>query len=486
MIPAQTIGRNSHKSGRWGFNAEAAMPAELAEDATVRDRERGLTLCVLGGWIKTSNLGVSALGTSAVMGLRLAFPQATLIVQGWGREKTLAVPHPDGDVQVESLLFHPSQSLRASAGTKRLRAIRRLARLMPGSIARVLERSNRTLDQLLRSDVVLDVCGGDSFADIYGPWGFEFQAALKLFVKELGKPLVLLPQTYGPFKDERSIALTREIVEYSSLVASRDVGGIEELRRVVGGPSHDRVASCPDMAFLLDPLPVEPEREPFLNRVGQRPVIGLNVSGLLYLTKFDFGSRESYADLINGIADWAVNECGAQLVLVPHVLSENPPSDDVTGAGFMNEISDSVACHVLMKRLADRYGERVVCLGWPYGAGETKYLVGKCDFFLGARMHACIGAISQAVPTVTFAYSKKALGVLSHAGMQEAVLDLRELSNAECMARVRLLYDRRRDLRAMLQERIPQVKRAARQFFVHDLPEAIGIPAAVGVGETAS
>jgi len=42
-------------------------------------------------------------------------------------------------------------------------------------------------------------------------------------------------------------------------------------------------------------------------------------------------------------------------------------------------------------------------IGWPYGPSETKFLIGHCDFFVGARMHACIAAVSQYVPAVTLA-----------------------------------------------------------------------------------
>jgi hypothetical protein len=236
------------------------------------------------------------------------------------------------------------------------------------------------------------------------------------------------------------------------------------------------------MAFRLDALPVEPEREPFLNRMDDRPLIGLNVSGLLYLSKQDFGIREPYTRLVEAIARWAIERCGARLLLVPHVISRTPPLADLSQLNLYRDVSDSVACRVVMKMLQPRYGQSVGCLGWPYDAGQTKHFAGQCDFFIGARMHACIGAISQCVPTVTLAYSKKALGVLSHVNMAEAVVDLRLLSVDECMARLAEVYDRRDEYRGMLSQKVPQVKAESRRFFTEHLPRALGLQAAMGHG----
>jgi len=437
--------------------------------------QAALTLGVLGGMLETGNLGVAALGLSAIKGIRLAFPDCRVIVQTVETDPVVRVPSRGGAIEAEAMQLYSSRGLRGRFGTSHLKTVYRMARRLPRPISTALIRSNRTLEQLTRCDAVLDVCGGDSFADFYGARGFEFQVQPKLLIEELGRPLVLLPQTYGPFQHEQSIAVARRIIEYSALVATREVAGIEELRRMCGGALHDRVVCCPDMAFLLDPLPVEEEREPFLRESDGRPLIGLNVSGLLHLSNKDFGLREPYPRLIEAIAEWAINRCGGRLLLVPHVLSHRPPSDALAQLDRSREVSDTVACGLVMKQLEARYGERIGCLGWPYDACQTKYFVGRCDFFIGARMHACIGAISQAVPTATLAYSKKALGVLSHVEMQEAVVDLREVSIAECMERLKRLFDRRREVRGFLEEKVPQVQAEVRRFFVEHLPRALGV-----------
>jgi colanic acid/amylovoran biosynthesis protein len=55
------------------------------------------------------------------------------------------------------------------------------------------------LSKLRQCDLVLDISGGDSFADIYGARRFAFNALGKASVLASRRPLVMSPQTVGPF-----------------------------------------------------------------------------------------------------------------------------------------------------------------------------------------------------------------------------------------------------------------------------------------------
>jgi polysaccharide pyruvyl transferase WcaK-like protein len=44
-------------------------------------------------------------------------------------------------------------------------------------------------------------------------------------------------------------------------------------------------------------------------------------------------------------------------------------------------------------------------------APELKYIISKCDFFVGTRTHATIAAYSSCVPTLVVGYSVKARGI---------------------------------------------------------------------------
>ena len=71
----------------------------------------------------------------------------------------------------------------------------------------------------------------------------------------------------------------------------------------------------------------------------------------------------------------------------------------------------------------------------------------KSDFFIGSRMHSCIAALSQGVPCVGVAYSKKFEGVFDTVGMAEWVVDGRRLSSGEAVEKVLELFRKRHTVR---------------------------------------
>ncbi len=432
-----------------------------------RADETPITMTIVGADPTSTNLGVAALGTATAKACLDSFPTARLIFQSWSPHPTINLQLADRQIQVESLELYHSYSPRQRHGTAHLRLLRTCTSVLPAPLKRWMIAHNRTFDLLRQSDLVLDITGGDSFTDIYGPNRHNIQAARKLLVLNMGIPMVLLPQTVGPFTRESSRTTARQIIDRSLLCATREFYGLDELDELFGGHRPDHMVQCPDVAFALDPVPVPLRQEPFLEkRHRNETLIGLNVSGLLYWCdpqRFDV--QLDYPRLIDNIADWALSKPDTRLVLIPHVIAPASASDDPSTWGRQKDMHDTGVCMMVRKQLSKRYGDRVGSIGGPYTAGQTKYLVGQCDFFLGARMHACIGAISQTIPTCTMAYSKKAAGVMGHLGSASGVIDLRGQNAASCMDAIDEVYRRRDSVRTELKHKIKDVRRKIDDFF---------------------
>lgn len=88
-----------------------------------------------------------------------------------------------------------------------------------------------------------------------------------------------------------------------------------------------------------------------------------------------------------------------------------------------------------------------------------KAIIGQCDLFIGARMHACIGAVSQGVPTACLAYSSKFAGVMQPMGDGAKVLDLRVISISEAKKEIAMLFRNREKLCGDLEERLPTIRK---------------------------
>lgn len=459
------------------------MTANLMETQLQTSRPRsagasaseGPTVLILGGNPDAPNLGVAALGIAAVKGTLLACPGAKIVVQAVSTRPTVEVPVAGRVLAAEGSNIHYARSWKDRNGSRRLEVLTGLSRWLPGPGRRWLRKCNRVLEQWGRADVVMDVSGGDSFAELYGPRRFNQHKALKRLALRTGKPLVLLPQTYGPFQSPSVIAEVREILTRSALAATRDVTGVQELEKLFGAGVAQSVRTCPDMAFFLDPAPVPEVREPAVVRPGPGwTLIGLNLSALLWSGGEQFGLKADYRGLVRGIAEWAAGRRNTRLVLIPHVVALEAREGSPTNLEWLNQQSDTAACREAMEWLGSEFAGRVACLGGPYGAAQTKHLIGKCDFMIGARMHACIGAVSQCVPAATLAYSKKAAGVMGQAGVADTVIDLRECSLSDCIAQIDAVFVRREEVRARLEGCIPEIQKRIEAFFTRDVAEVLG------------
>ena len=67
-----------------------------------------------------------------------------------------------------------------------------------------LVRPDRLLARVMKCDFILDIGAGDSFADIYGTGRIRRMLTSKFVIHAARKPLVLSPQTMGPFEPGRT------------------------------------------------------------------------------------------------------------------------------------------------------------------------------------------------------------------------------------------------------------------------------------------
>jgi colanic acid/amylovoran biosynthesis protein len=110
-----------------------------------------------------------------------------------------------------------------------------------------------------------------------------------------------------------------------------------------------------------------------------------------------------------------------------------------------------------------------------YDQHEMKYLIGQCDFFIGSRMHACIAALSQGVPAVGLAYSRKFLGVLRSIGVENLVVDLRECGAGKISKLIDDAYLSREKIQSDLADRMPSVRQTVEKLFARVVSERKGL-----------
>jgi polysaccharide pyruvyl transferase WcaK-like protein len=329
-----------------------------------------------------------------------------------------------------------------------------------GSVRRYFTERNPLLRALDEADAVADISGGDSFTDIYGKRRMFLQTLFKCLMIFMGKRLVLLPQTIGPFERGASRAAARFIIRRAARAYTRDEEGIGEIARIAGEEAARKARFAPDVGLLVEPAaPEAPELLEWLaSRSREGVLVGMNVSGLLYNGGYtranQFGLKADYRAMVRGLLDAFLAEPGVSVVLVPHVVTE---------AG--NVENDLEACEAAAAGVDAAKRERVYVVRERLGVREAKYVIGRCEFFAGSRMHACIAALSQGIAAAGIGYSRKFRGVFETLGVARSVIDLREVGESEAAARVMEEFRRREETRGILAEGVPKAKAMVRRVF---------------------
>ncbi len=427
----------------------------MSEDSKLK--KDGIKVCLLGASFDTGNLGVSALAESSIKVILHRWPDAEVTLLGTGSkegEHRLCIGGREIRVRAMRMRFCKNVFLRSHFCVLFLNAL--LVKLVPWDRFRnLLSSLNPYVRKLIETDKVYDVTGGDSFSDIYGWRRFLIYGFLqKWLVMLFGKELILLPQTYGPCQRPVTRFLARRILRRAHAVYARDRGSVDSARALLGHHGMDgKVRFVPDVAFVLDSHKPQTLDVGLLRdaRAQDSIVVGLNISGLLfnggYTQQNMFGLKSDYRDLVYSLVEFLMKDKRLVLLLVPHVWTPNRSVEDDPGA-----------CLQVYETLREKYPGRLFLTRGSYNHNDIKYIIGLCDFFIGSRMHSCIAALSQLIPTVGLAYSKKFRGVFESAGVPDCVADACLCGTDELLAVVGTALAKREGIKAHLSRIMPDMQ----------------------------
>ncbi|NYF99035.1 polysaccharide pyruvyl transferase family protein [Janibacter cremeus] len=400
----------------------------------------GLRLVLAGASLGTGNRGVEALARAVIDSIGRDSADAALSVldDGWGVRAAPAFGARSDLVGVRwSRRWHRPESWA------RIRLAQALGRA----------DANPAAARFAAADAVLDLSGGDSFTDLYGPARLAAVSAPKRAAIRAGRPLVLLPQTYGPFTTSRGRTSAERIIRSSSVAFARDPWSHEQLLSLAGPDAdHTRLRRGVDVAFGLEARrPTEGVAEQ-VEQWTSGLTAGVNVSGLL----LDSAARTRFAlagdylatmtQLVRGLL-----AAEAQVVFVPHVHS----------SGGVGE-SDMAAIRRIREQLSSRERSRTRVVPPDLDARELKWCISRLDWFVGSRMHSTIAALSTLTPAAAYAYSDKASGVFETCGMRSQVVDARQSAGGEAVDAILTSFNDREVIRADLAAAVPPVVEESR------------------------
>lgn len=270
-------------------------------------------------------------------------------------------------------------------------------------------------------DAFVDI-SGYAFGDKWGTKSFERFTRRASQYASRGKPVVMLPQMFGPFQKPGYADLCKRLLDQATIVFVRDRVSMEHLRAIA--PDPDRLVMAPDITIFADPpiATMGDHSRPYICIV---PNVRMTDQG-----KAAWGTQ--YLAVMVKAARIAI-EHGIDVHVMPHEVSDG---DMALSKEILGAIDSDQA------RLIELFDPMAI-----------KSHIATSAFIVSSRFHSIVGALSSGVPAITLGWAHK----------YEALLDDFDSPELLCHAstaerEVPLLVDRFADA---------QQRHAVRERLVH-------------------
>lgn len=190
----------------------------------------------------------------------------------------------------------------------------------------------------------------------------------------------------------------------------------------------NNVVVYPDPAFVLEPeicqLPPCFKRD---------EVIGLNLSNYVM---GGFGYDTMFAQEVDSLIHYILENTDKQILLIPHVLWKN--QDD----------------RIISRLIKEKYNssDRISVLDvYNLNYCQIRYVISNCHCFIGARTHAVISAYSTNTPAIAIGYSIKSKGIAKDIGMpSETIVDSKNIKKGQLLESFKYVLENNCEIRNYL------------------------------------
>jgi colanic acid/amylovoran biosynthesis protein len=393
----------------------------------------------LSGQTNFGNRGCEALVRSTLQLLKLQFGDDVEVLVPSFRPDLDARQWPGSEAQ-------GARFVRAMPFPLELKVWNRLLRLVPGLARRHMPgyRLPADIEADLRSCNALLVIGGDNITLDYGLASLAWHVQFARRAKQMGLPVMVWGASIGPFsKEPLAEQQVADFLRQIDCVTVRETISLEYLKSI---GVHVNLSLVADGAFVMLPEPVDVSG--YWPKSGQAGVLGFNISPLIQKFRPPGEPVNVLQEEVSAFLRDVLQKSDTGILLLPHV----DPLDGST------ENSDSHYMKTIMAMVGDETG-RLTLAPATLNAAQLKFVLSRCQYFIGARTHATIGALSTKVPTVSIAYSIKAKGLNRDLfGDESLVLETSKVSNGTLATFYAKLRSEESQIRLFLEQRIPEWK----------------------------
>ena len=257
-----------------------------------------------------------------------------------------------------------------------------------------------------------------------------------LISKFLGKPVVMFPNSVGPFRTWIGHFLSRLAFSNCDCILVRE-------------PISYRIVNslgikCPKILTSDTTLVFKPTYDTVFDN-SSHPVMGITAG--VYSHSLSEKEVYRYITAHAKALDRAVEKYGFEVVFLPHYVT-----------GFRYD--DSEICELILREMKNKNRARIANVDT---FEEYKSFLHQMDMVISSKMHSAVLATLGYVPTLCIAYDHKQIGYFKQLGMNDCVLNVGDVSYETLSSGINNVWNRRDEIRSLLKERVPVLQKDVRK-----------------------
>ncbi len=317
--------------------------------------------------------------------------------------------------------------------------------------------STSLLNTYYNNDIIIDL-SGDTYGDNIPLRNFIKHSFDLLSAKLMGKPVVSLANSPGPFSGKLRRFIASLVFNNLTLITTREPISASLLRNMnIRTPII--TTACP--AFLLESAQEERVKQLMeLEGITEnyKPLIGFTLGGYNLYSEQTWDTPKTLKDieLYIPVINFLLNNLHAQVLLIPHVYRIDPRT------GQYIQGPDYFILKAIYQEITkvNNKVEMLKLIEGTYSPYEVKGLIGELDFFISGRLHAGVAALSQCVPTVLLAYGHKHFGFAKMLNIEQYIWHP-SMGKDRLTEIVKEAWENKEKIRVQLSGRIPLIKERA-------------------------
>ncbi len=317
-------------------------------------------------------------------------------------------------------------------------------------------RTGLKFKEFSRSDFCI-LSGGGYFysSNSFFPSRTFFLSALSgILAKKAGVRTFLFPQSIGPINKAVDLWVFKQLCRLLDRIFVRDRKSELFLSR--RGLGSGKTFLVPDIVNAM-PLLLPHFYDASIKKTG----LGISVVDYSFASSFDSIALNHYLSVLSNSAAHYFSQTGEPIRLFVQVSIPN--------------VDDDLPIAKLLYQLIRQRGIPVDI--FPVDSPLEKYIhaVQGCRFFIGSRMHACIFALSSAVPTIGLAYQPKFFGLFEQYEIRRYVYPIQAVSTAWLCSALDSTISGEHEIRTFLRKKsvhlanqvVSTLSDATREFFIN-------------------